>query len=96
MIATQSKNLLVSAITSGQPGILIPALSRHFSKVNHSSGETYYDVLKVSEDASDEKIREAFVREGFYNHPEWHKGVGYEAKKEEFQKITESYYVLQD
>jgi DnaJ-class molecular chaperone len=55
----------------------------------------YYNVLGVSEDASDDEIRKAFRKLAFQYHPD--KNIGHEkAAEEKFKDINEAYGVLSD
>ncbi len=55
--------------------------------------KNYYHVLKISNDASQKEIKEAFRRLAFQNHPDVNKSFD---AHEKFIEITEAYEVLKD
>ena len=55
-------------------------------------GESYYDCLYLSRDASEEDIRKAYKKMAFLYHPDRAGPVG----EETFKKISEAYSVLSD
>lgn len=55
--------------------------------------QDYYEVLRVSRNASDEEIKRAFRRLAFQYHPDRNKQSGAEEK---FKEINEAYQVLSD
>ena len=57
--------------------------------------KSYYDILKVSKDASDEKIKKAYKKLALSHHPD--KNPDNKAEAEiKFKEISEAYSVLSD
>ncbi|RUS22063.1 DnaJ domain-containing protein [Endogone sp. FLAS-F59071] len=57
----------------------------------------YYEVLGISEDSTEEEIKEAYKREALKHHPDRHSGEESTAEvTARFQQIAEAYYVLSD
>jgi len=57
---------------------------------------SFYDVLEVGREASQEEIRGAFRRLARERHPDLFHGVARERAEHDFQAITEAYNVLSD
>ncbi|XP_013866518.1 uncharacterized protein LOC106519400 [Austrofundulus limnaeus] len=60
----------------------------------HRSRTTYYDVLKVSPNATQAQIKTAYYKQSFINHPD--KNAGSKEATKRFSEISEAYTVLSD
>ncbi|RUS29559.1 DnaJ domain-containing protein [Jimgerdemannia flammicorona] len=58
----------------------------------------YYEILGISEDASEEEIREAYIKKALKHHPDRHNSDGLSASDAtaQFQQVAEAYFVLSD
>ncbi|ORX91561.1 DnaJ-domain-containing protein [Basidiobolus meristosporus CBS 931.73] len=54
----------------------------------------YYSILQISENATDEEIREAYKREALRNHPDRNREDPDATRK--FQLISDAYFILSD
>lgn len=51
----------------------------------------YYEILEIQENASSDKIRQAYIKQSLFWHPD--KNIS-ENATEKFQQVSEAYYVL--
>lgn len=80
-------------VTEKQPALIITRSHRHDSNSSHHTSKTaYYDVLRVSPNATQAQIKTAYYRQSFRYHPDRNAGSDEAARR--FSEISEAYTVL--
>jgi DnaJ-class molecular chaperone len=62
--------------------------------VRRHGTQDYYEILNVTEDATDDEVRTAYLKLALKWHPDKHHGNDVATNK--FQEISEAYHVLSD
>ena len=62
--------------------------------VRRHGTQDYYEILSVTEDATDDEVRTAYLKLALKWHPDKHHGN--DAATNKFQEISEAYHVLSD
>lgn len=68
--------------------------SGRLTVVRRHGTQDYYEILSVTEDATDDEVRTAYLKLALKWHPDKHHGN--DAATNKFQEISEAYHVLSD
>lgn len=80
-------------VTEKQPAPIIARSHSHNSNSSHHTSKTaYYDILRVSPNATQAQIKTAYYRQSFRYHPD--RNAGSDEAVRRFSEISEAYTVL--